>query len=359
MKKRLLISLMVAGLMILGGCSGLGQKKNPSDTAKEKESASTQENSATKEIFAMDTYMTLTAYGSKADNAVAAAVKEIQRLDKLLSTNTSTSEIAKINADDGGTVSQDTAYLIEKSIQFYKETEGAYDITVYPIVKGWGFTTGDYKVLSDSQIKPLLQLVGTDKLVLDKKASQVSFKKKGMQIDLGTIAKGYTSERIMNIFKSYEVKSGMVSLGGNVQVLGTKPDGSSWRVAIEQPEKNASATSYIGVLETKDKAVTTAGGYERYFEKNGKTYHHIFDPSTGKPAESGLISVTVICDDGTDADGLDTPLFVMGKKKAVSFWKKHKKEFDMILIDNKKKIYVTEGISEAFSSDSGFQVIGG
>lgn len=109
-----------------------------------------------------------------------------------------------------------------------------------------------------------------------------------MQIDFGGIAKGYTSARIMDIFRACGIKSGLVNLGGNVQALGTKKDGSSWRVAVQDPQDT---DQYLGVLSIQDKAVITSGGYERYFEQDGRTYHHIIDPKTGYPVENGLISV--------------------------------------------------------------------
>ena len=150
------------------------------------------------------------------------------------------------------------------------------------------------------------------------------------------------------------VTSGLVNLGGNAQVLGTKPDGSLWRVAVQSPD---SEDEYLGVLETKDKAIITSGGYERYFEKDGVTYHHIIDPSTGYPADNGLISVTIVSADGTLADGLSTSLFVMGKDKATDYWKAHSDEFDMILLTDDEKLYVSEGIKDSFTSDREFEIV--
>ena len=146
----------------------------------------------------------------------------------------------------------------------------------------------------------------------------------------------------------------VVSLGGNVQVLGTKTDGSDWRVAVENPGEEG---TYIGVLEVSDKAVITSGGYERYFEQDGKTYHHILDPKTGYPAESGLTSVTIVSEDGTLADGLSTSLFIMGKEKAIEYWRENSKEFDAILVESDGTISVTETIAANFTSDYDFQVI--
>ena len=158
----------------------------------------------------------------------------------------------------------------------------------------------------------------------------------------------------MDIYKEKGVTSGLVNLGGNAQVLGTKPDGSLWRVAVQSPDAE---DEYLGVLETKDKAIITSGGYERYFEKDGVTYHHIIDPSTGYPAENGLSSVTIVSADGTLADGLSTSLFVMGKDKAVDYWRAHSDEFDMILLTDDEQLYVSEGIKDSFTSDRDVNIV--
>lgn len=192
----------------------------------------------------------------------------------------------------------------------------------------------------------------------DSKERSISFGIDGMEIDLGGIAKGYTSSRIMEIFKDYDIDSGLVNLGGNVQAYGTKTDGSNWRVAIKNPDTADDDTDdYIGILSIADKAVITSGGYERYFEQDGKTYHHIIDPSTGYPAENGLVSVTIVSDDGTLADGLSTSLFIMGKDKAVEFWKVHSDEFDAVLVADDGTIYVTEGIKDSFTSDGTVEIV--
>ena len=146
----------------------------------------------------------------------------------------------------------------------------------------------------------------------------------------------------------------MISLGGNVQAIGTKTDGSRWKVGVQSPDDTE---SMIGAYEAADEAVITSGAYERYFEKDGKTYHHIIDPATGKPSEKNLKSVTIISKNGTLSDTLSTTLFVMGKDKAISYWKEHSKEFNMILVDENNKVYISQGIKDHFSSDSDFTVI--
>ena len=176
----------------------------------------------------------------------------------------------------------------------------------------------------------------------------------GMEIDLGGIAKGYTSSRVIEIFREHGIKHGLVSLGGNVQTLGSKKGGKPWRVAIQDPE---SEMEYLGVLEIEDKCVITSGGYERFFEQDGVRYHHIIDPRTGYPADSGLLSATIVSEDGTLADGLSTSLFIMGKEEAEKYWRAHPGTFDYILEDKDGVLYVTEGAAELLTTDNKTEVI--
>ena len=179
----------------------------------------------------------------------------------------------------------------------------------------------------------------------------------GQQIDLGGIAKGYTGEKLTEIFQGYGVSSAMVSLGGNIQAIGTKPDGSSWRVGIRDPK--GGQADYIGVIQVQDEAVVTSGGYERYFQANGKTYIHIIDPRTGYPVENDLLSVTIVSRDGTLADGLSTALYIMGYEEAVSFWQQHQDEFDVILITDDGQIHVSKKLQNKFQSEKGWSTISG
>lgn len=306
-----------------------------------------------KDIFAMDTYMTVTAYGKNAENGVNKAVDEINRLETVLSAEKQESDIYKLNETGSGTLSTDTKDIVFKALEINKTTNGAFDISIYPLMVKWGFTTQKYNVPSKNEISKLLKDVDSSKIIFDEKSGNIKLKE-NMKIDLGGIAKGYTSNRVMQIFKECGVKSGLVSLGGNVQALGTKTDGTAWQIAIENPDKSS---DYIGVVSVKDKAVITSGGYERYFEKNGKTYHHILDPETGYPAESGLKSVTIVSDDGTLADALSTSLFVMGKEKALDYWHEHKNEFDTVLVDDNGDITITGGLEKIFKSNFKFDTV--
>lgn len=338
-------------IIILVGCSN----ENEVNTSKTTSTTTVNDTiPASKEFFAMDTYMEVDAYGDNGEKAVAKAEKEVNKLDSILSTGKSISEICKLNKNKKQVVSADTMSLIKESVKISKETNSAFNPTIYPLMELWGFTTKNYYVPKDNEIKPLLNYMDINNIKIDESKNEVSFKDSNMKIDLGAIAKGYTSSKIIDIFKENNIKSGMVTLGGNVQVLGKKPDGSLWKVGIQNP---IGEDEYLGVLQTSDKAVITSGGYERNFTKNGKIYHHILDPSNGYPANNGLTSVTIISSDGTLADALSTSLFVMGKDKAIDFYKKSNYNFDFILYSSDNKLIISDGIKDIFSSDLDIKVV--
>lgn len=350
-KLRLILASAVVASMLLTGCGTASDTKHTGSTSETQTTNSITASSAepvSQEIFAMDTYMTVTAYGDNAQKGVTDAIAEIQRLDNLLSIGKEDSEISKLNKSGCAALSDDTAVMVTKALDLYKSTGGAFDITVLPLMELWGFTTQEYYVPTEDEIQSTLQRVGADKLTWDESTKTLTLGDK-QEIDLGGIAKGFTSSRIMEIFKKDGVTCGMVSLGGNVHLLGTKQDGSAWRVGIQDPNNT---DDMLGVLQANDCAVITSGAYERNFEKDGVTYHHIIDPATGKPSNSGLTSVTIVSKDGTLADGLSTSLFVMGKDKAIAYWKQHADEFDTILVDKDRNVYITEGIAGNFSPDS-------
>ncbi len=369
MHYKTLLSIAVLSLFLAGcgsgassGSSGSAASESVSseevaepDTASASEETSSAEaaDPVSREIFAMDTYMVVTAYGERAEDAVTAAVNEIERLDALLSTGSEDSEVTVLNQSGGGALSSDTEYLIEKALEIYEDTDGAFDPSIYPVMELWGFTDDAFAVPDADELAETLKLVDASEITLDTENDSVSFELDGMKIDLGGIAKGYTSARVAEIFRAYGIESGLLNLGGNVQAIGAKEDGSNWKVAIQSPEEDG----YLGILSIADQAVITSGGYERYFEEDGVQYHHIIDPDTGYPAENGIVSSTIVSDDGTLADALSTSLYVMGLDEAVTFWQEHGSDFDFILEDDSGMLYVTEGIGDSFSSDLDVTVI--
>ena len=360
MKKRKLLIALLCGALVclpLAGCNNKNgasgtdssvQSEVSEDAGEQNSSDSSQE--YTSDVFAMDTYMTLTAYGENAQEAVEAGIAEIQRLDDLLSTGKDTSEVAQINANGGGVLSEDTDYLVKRALDIYQSTNGAFDISIYPVMQLWGFTTGNFVVPSESDLAAKLALVDAGKIILSEENGQTSISlPEGMEIDLGGIAKGYTSGRVMDVMKSYGIKSAVINLGGNAHVLGNKTDGSQWKVGIQDPEDE---NGYLGGVSVTDKAIITSGGYERYFvdKDTGVKYHHIIDPKTGYSANNGLISVTIVSADSTLADGLSTSLFVLGTEDAITYCEEHCAEdgFDAIMEDEDGKLYITDGTYDDF-----------
>ncbi len=300
-------------------------------------------------IIAMDTPMTITAWGDGAEDAVKAAEKEINRLDGLFSVTNENSEIYKLNKDKSLKVSEDTYDLISSAENYGEFTGGALNIAIYPVVREWGFTTGEYKVPDDSKLDELKNDVDSSEINIDEASMTVSLGEK-TEIDLGAAAKGYTSQKIMDIFKDMGVEAGLVSLGGNVQCMGEKPDGALWTIAVADPENEE---DYVGLIKIDEGAVVTSGSYQRYFEENGKRYHHIMDSATCRPAENDLSSVTIVSEDGEAADAFSTALFVMGREKATAFWRENKDQFDAVFITKEGKVYITEGLKANFAPRDG------
>lgn len=340
MKIKLLLCFFIISIIIFSACNSI-QQNNEQLYIK----SQTEEMKSDAEIFAMDTYMKITAYGPKAEKAVKTAEQEVKRLDKLLSAGNIQGEVGQINKNGGGKCSEDTEYLWKHSFDLYNDTNGAFNVMLYPIIEAWGFINKEYAIPSQETLNQLLPLTNIANVEYDDKHKQINFMQEGMKLDFGGIAKGYTSSKIMDIFEDYGIKSAIVNLGGNVQVKGKKVDGTYWRVGIQDPKDEQ---NFLGVLQVADKAVITSGGYERYFERDGKIYHHILNPTTGKTANSGLISVTVVSEDGALADGLSTSLFVMGKEKAEQYWQKNTEKFQAILVTDDEEIYVTEGLLDSF-----------
>lgn len=330
--KRLFISGLLAAALMLAGCGAQTSAEEPSQS---------------REVYAMDTVMTLEAYGQNAGAALDEAVAEIERLDALWSIASSDGEIARLNAEKQITASADTLALLTRAKEISAATDGLFSTTIAPLMEAWGFTSGDYRVPDEAELSALLAHVDDEEIAISDSTVTIPADAK---VDLGGIAKGFTSARVMEIFRENGVESGILSLGGNVQTLGTKPDGSLWRVGLQDP---VDTSALFATLEVADKAVITSGAYERNFEQDGIVYHHIIDPRTGYPAESGLSSVTIVSDDGTLADGLSTALFIMGKEAAVEFWQTHSDEFDMVLMSDDGTVTVSEGIADSLTLTDG------
>ena len=315
------------------------------------------------QVIAMDTAMIFTAYGANSTKATYAAEAEAYRLEALLSRTEEESPVAQLNSQGTAQMDAELWALIETALDYTAATDGAFDITVAPVLLAWGFTTDEYQVPSQAELDTLLPLVGPEHIrsLGENGDGTVTVElDPGTQIDLGAIGKGYASDRVAAIFREYEIPRGLLRLGGSVLAIGDRPDGAAWRVGIQDPKDPDSADAFAAVLNLTDAYAVTSGSYQRYFEQDGKTYHHIIDPATGYPAESGLASVTIVTDgadgNGTLCDALSTALFVMGEEKALDFWRSGVYDFQMVLVTEDDRVVLTDGLTGVLTEieDNGY-----
>ena len=279
-----------------------------------------------KQAFKMDTIMNIIAYGPKSNEAIDAAYKRIDEIEQIASPSIITSDVNKINQAAGKDyvkVHPEIIKMIKTSIKYSKLSNGAFDITVGPLIKLWGIGTKDERLPSDAEIKAKLPLVGYTNISINESDNSVKLMKVGMSIELGGIAKGFTADEVLKVLKKYDSKSALLNLGGStVYTLGQKPDGTLWAIGIQHPRKDINE-GLTFVLKIPQVALSTSGDYERFFIKDGKRYHHIFNPSTGYPANSGLMSDTIVVDSTIPdcnmlADILTKITFVNGIDKGFS-----------------------------------------
>lgn len=333
-KKLFILMVFVSVAAHCCGCS----KSNASNDYVEKES------------FQMGTVISQRLYGENADSTSEKIIKRLKQLEENLSVNIITSEVSQINSHSGQSkalkVNNDMMNILNTANKFSTLSDGAFDITVGPLVKEWGVFSEHPHVPAEERIKELLKLVDYKSIELDRENKTLRLSVKGQMIDLGAIAKGYAADEAAKICRDNGIKSAYINLGGNVYVVGSKPDKSPWRIGIQNPR--AVDGKYIGILNISDRTVVTSGDYERFFMKNGIRYHHIIDPKTGWPSNSDIISSTIVTDSSISADALSTATFVMGFKKSQELLKKLK-GVDAIFVTKDKKIYVTKNLKKDFT----------
>lgn len=300
--------------------------------------------------FIMGTYVTQRIYGENAEEAAKEVRQRLEDIENRMTINAPGGEINNLNEMAGNgvvTLSSDTYYVIREALTYSELSGGAFDITIGPVVKLWGVFSDDARVPEPHEVEEKVKLVNYRDLILEE-PDKAKLTKPGQIVDLGAIAKGYGGDEAIRIYKKHGIKSAYINLGGNTVVLGSKPDGSPWRVAIQNPR--GENNTYIGIVPVTDKAVVTSGDYERYFEKDGKRYHHIFDPKTGYPAESDLISASVITEKSIMADVLSTAVFVLGLDKGMELIE-NLEGVEGIFVTREKKVYVSSGLAETFIFD--------
>jgi len=308
-KKR--IYVLLAGMVLLLLCSSCGQKKT---------------SYYEKSNIVMDTVVTLSASGDQAEAAVEAGFKRLDELNEMASATIPTSDISRINAAAGKNavkVQPEIFKMLEVSQKYSQLSDGAWDITLGPIINLWGIGTEQQRVPAAAEIQAALPLVGYEKISLNEADQSVKLEKEGMALDLGGIAKGYAVDEVRRIYQNYHIESGLINLGASsLYAVGKNKDHKDWAVGIKHPRLD-DPKEYLGIIKLKEENLSTSGDYERCFIEGDKRYHHIIDPKTGYPADNGVMSDTVVLaadveDGGMLSDLLTTTIFIMGAEKGVA-----------------------------------------
>lgn len=297
----------------------------------------------TASTVAMDTIITQDAYGTRAQEAMRAVNLALSKWDKQISRFEPEGDIGRINAAAGQSVavSSETARFLQGALELAPQSQGSFALSIAPLTGAWGVTTDHPRVPSDEELAALLPLV--DDSAIKVEGNYVTLEKEGMGLDLGGIAKGAACDIAQRIYEEYGLTGAYISIGGNIGAYGTKPDGTPFRIGFRDPARDSSA--YIASFEMEDEVVAVSGGYERYFEEDGKRYIHIIDPATGQPVESDILSVGAFSPSGAEADFWSTTLFVWGKQRALH----HMEEGSTaVLLDRDNNLYVSESLRDSF-----------
>lgn len=293
--------------------------------------------------FIMDTIVTQTLYGNQAEQTTQEVAVALSAFEEKASAYREGSDLARVAAAAGShpvVVDERVFSVVQQAVEAGKITEGLFDITLRPLTKLWNIDAGEEQFVlpAEKDIQNVLELVDYTKIALDPNQNSLYLPQKGMELDLGGIAKGEAANLARAICDENGITSGVISIGGNVVVIGRRSDGQPFRIGVRDPRGEAAET--LGVLALKDRVVSTSGGYERYIEKDGEIYHHILDVRTGYPAESDLLAAVVIGKDGVACDWQSTWLFLLGEEKAKEA--AQRLEIDALLITQDNRI-VTVG----------------
>lgn len=298
---------------------------------------------SSRRIYVMDSEASLRIFPAN-DEAINAMCDTLFEIDRELSAYEGA--LSEINENGGGRMPRHIAELLARSLELSKKTVGAFSPSLGAVIDLWGVGSKNY-VPAQSEIQTALRASDVSSIVIS--GDEITLLN-GVRLNFGAIAKGYASDVLRDMLLQNGVESALVSLGGNVYAHGTKADGSMWNVAIRDPAGDVN--DWLGSLALSDKFVISSGDYERFFESDGKRYHHIIDPKTGSPAESDLTAACVVGGSGSAGDAYSTALYVMGREAALSFWRENG-DFELILIGRDGCVTVTEGIADAFTPNEG------
>lgn len=301
---------------------------------------------------AMNTFVSVQTFGENSKNVNQKIKARLSELESLFSTTDSSSEIYKLNhSSEKIQVSSETYSLLSYSVKMAEIFNGHFNPALFPVIREWGFTTGNYHVPSQEKINFLLKKTDFSQIqFFDDNFVQLQ---DSMSVDFGSVAKGFASDEIVKILSENNILSALIDFGGNIIAFGEKPDSSFWRIGIKNPFGGEVSLA----VKVKNQMVITSGGYERFFtDENQKKYIHIFDGKTGFPVENEIESVTIICENGLYADTLSTALFIIGSENAVSFWRK-RKDFQMIILQKDGSILYTSPLESQIEILSEFSEI--
>ena len=301
---------------------------------------------------AMNTFVSVQTFGENSKNVNQKIKARLSELESLFSTTDSSSEIYKLNhSSEKIQVSSETYSLLSYSVKMAEIFNGHFNPALFPVIREWGFTTGNYHVPSQEKINFLLKKTDFSQIqFFDDNFVQLQ---DSMSVDFGSVAKGFASDEIVKILSENNILSALIDFGGNIIAFGEKPDSSFWRIGIKNPFGGEISLA----VKVKNQMVITSGGYERFFtDENQKKYIHIFDGKTGFPVENEIESVTIICENGLYADTLSTALFIIGSENAVSFWRE-RKDLQMIILQKDGSILYTSPLESQIEILSEFSEI--
>lgn len=338
--------LFVLGLVI-AGCS-----------SNQKEETKVNKDPYSKQELLLGTYVQIRIYDDGKEEVLDKAFDRVKELGDKITVNEPGSEIDAVNEKAGiepVKVSDDVYTLLKRAYEYSEDSKGGFDMAIGPITQLWHIGFDDARKPSQEEIDQALKLVDYHKVVLDDKEKTVYLEEKGMELDLGAIAKGYITDEVVKVLEGNGVTTAIIDLGGNVYVLGHSPRGEDedWNVGIQDPNK--ARNTVIGTVKERDKTLVTSGIYERYLKVNGETYHHLFDPTTGYPFDNDIAGVTIITNKSIDGDGLSTAVFSMGVKEGLEYVE-GLKDVDAIFVTKEDKVYISKDIEETFvlGEDSGY-----
>jgi thiamine biosynthesis lipoprotein len=295
-------------------------------------------------LYTLVTITVVSPSETKAREAMDAAYDELERVGRLLNFYAPDSELSRINRNAGAApvkVSTEPLGVIQKAVDAAEATEGGFDVTGGPLVRLWDFK--EKKVPSRESIDAVRGLIGFRHIVINVGASTVYLDKKGVQIDLGGIIKGYAADRAAAVLEEYGIRDGIVAVAGDIRLFGRQPDGRPWNIGIQHPRSADDDTALLATLHLDGGAISTSGDYQRYFFADGVRYHHLLNPKTGFPQDL-CRSVTVVAPSAAATDAFATGIFILGPQKGIAALERL--GMDGVIVDKDGAVLMTKGIRD-------------